>query len=140
MTRMQEVHCPLCFGPLEVRNVAPCDECGGSPVEIEHFRQRRHTFCEYEIFRPLRLILCNFCDVDFGSFDPTFFGLPRRARIGYQYFVAIDRIENPVLSEDKFCRACGYRLRFLRFVADARCQHASQRKEKDGVRRGYYLD
>ena len=79
MTPMQEVRCPLCFGPLEVRNVAPGDECGGSPVEIEHFQQRRHTFRKYEIFQPLRLIFCNFCDVDFASFDPTFFGLPQKS-------------------------------------------------------------
>jgi hypothetical protein len=42
------------------------------------------------------------------------------------------------LSKDKFCPACGFRLRFLRFVDQARSQHASQQYR--GVRSGYYLD
>ena len=135
---MQEVTCLLCFGPLEVGDVAPCDECGADPVEIAHFQLGKHTFHRYEIFPPLQLTLCNFCDVDFGSFAPTFFGLPRRARIGYQYFTVIDRIESPSLSKDKFCPACRFRLQFLRFVDQARCQHASQ--QYTGVRSGYFLD
>jgi hypothetical protein len=134
---MQEVQCPLCFSLLEVRDVAPCDECGGSFNEIEDFRQGKHKYRQYEIFPPLRLTLCNFCDVDFGSWDPAFFGLPGRARIGYQYFRFIGEIENPVLSKDRFCPACGFRLRFLRFVDWARRLHASQPYK--GVESGYYL-
>ena len=121
---MQETHCPLCQGPLETREVAPCYECGAAPTEREHFDQGKHTYREYEVFSPLRLTLCNFCDVDFGSFDPTFFGLPAKTRIGYQYFVPLEPVRSPALGHDKYCAACGYRLRFLRFVADARRQHA----------------
>jgi hypothetical protein len=121
---MQETHCPLCQGALETREVTPCFECGADPIEREHFEQGKHTYREYEVFPPLRLTLCNFCDVDFGSFDPTYFGLPAKARIGYQYFVPLEPVRSPALGHDKYCEACGYRLRFLRFVAEARRQHA----------------
>ena len=121
---MQETHCPLCHGELETREVAPCHECGAIPEEKEHLAQGEHTYREYEVFPPLRLILCDFCDVDFGSYDPTFFGLPRGTRIGYQHFVPLEPVQHPALAHDKYCAACGHRLKFLRFVADARRQHA----------------
>lgn len=122
---MQETNCPLCYYELETREVAPCDECGGSPGEIEHFVSGKHTFADYEIFPPLQLTLCNFCDVDFGSFDPTYFGLPRSVRIGYQYMRLIQPVREPALGRDKFCPSCNRRLSFLRFVAQARQQHRS---------------
>jgi hypothetical protein len=121
---MQESYCPLCYSELEVRDVAPCDECGAQPEELTHFAAGKHSFMEYEIFPPLKLTLCNFCDVDFGSSDPTFFGLPRNARIGYQFMRALRRIEAPTLGKDKYCPACNRRLSFLRFVHQARQQHA----------------
>jgi hypothetical protein len=90
---MQETYCPLCYGELEVRDVAPCDECGALQQELEHFAARKHSYAEYEVFPPLKLTLCNFCDVDFGSGDPTFFGLPRSARIGYQFMRLVQPIQ-----------------------------------------------
>jgi hypothetical protein len=30
--------CPLCYGQLETRNAAPCEECGGEPESLEAFR------------------------------------------------------------------------------------------------------
>lgn len=121
---MKETHCPLCHAELEVRNVAPCEECGGLPEELEHFREGKHTFTEYEVFPPLKLVLCNFCDVDFGSRDPKFFGLPPGARIGLKYMRACRSVETKTLALDKFCPECGLRLAFLRFVQRAREQHA----------------
>ena len=121
---MQETHCPLCYGELEIRDVAPCDECGAVPQEIEHFASGKHSYAEYEVFPSLKLTLCNFCDVDFGSFDPAYFGLPRNARIGYEHMRLISPIREPALGKDKFCPACNLRLSFLRFVQQARQQHA----------------
>lgn len=106
-----------------MREVAPCDECGGSPDEIQHFMSGKHRYAEYEVFASLTVTLCNFCDVDFGSFDPTFFGLPRNARIGYQYMRLIQPVREPPLGRDKFCPSCNLRLSFLRFVNQARQQH-----------------
>jgi hypothetical protein len=117
---MPDAQCPLCYGPLEVRDVAPCAECGGRPVEIEHFQKGQHKYAEYEVFPGLNLVLCNFCDVDFGSTDPTFFGLPPSARIGYEKMRHLRDLERPSLGKDKYCPACRHRLAFLRFVARAR--------------------
>ena len=65
-------------------------DCGHDPQELQHFADCQHTYAENLIFGPLSLVLCNFCQVDFGSYDPTYFGLPPRARIGFEYmsFVA----------------------------------------------------
>jgi hypothetical protein len=117
---MQEVRCPQCYGPLEVKDVAPCDECGGDPGELKELEEGYHTYSEYEVFSGLHLVLCDFCDADFSSYDPTFFGLPvgERLSIGKWHFVR--RIQNPTRGKDKFCTACGHRLSFLRFVVRAR--------------------
>lgn len=117
---MQEIACPLCHGPLEVREVAPCHECGGEPKELLHFRKGQHSYAEYEVLPGLNLILCNFCDVDFGTFDPAFFGLARNASIGYQSMRLVGAVQDPSIGKDKFCAACGYRLAFLRFVRQSR--------------------
>lgn len=120
---MQETHCPLCYSELRVRDVAPCHGCGGDPKEIEHFEQGMHSYKEYAVFPPLTLVLCNICDVDFGSFDPAFFGLSRGARIGFERMTLVGSVKDACVSKDKFCASCGYRLAFLRFVAKAREQH-----------------
>jgi hypothetical protein len=124
---MQETHCPLCYGPLEIRQVAPCDECGWRPNEIEHFHEGKHTYQEYEVFRGLFLTLCDFCFVDFASYKPAFFGLPREAKLGPGKMTLIRRIMQPSLEQDKFCPNCERRLSFLRFVQRAR-EHHSQEK------------
>ena len=128
---MQEQCCPLCFGSLDVRDVAPCEVCGGNPIEIEHFHSRVHHYAEYEVFPGLCLVLCNFCDVDFGSNNPTYFGLSPRTRIGYQTLRLVRLIEKPNLGKDKFCEACGLRLAFLRFVAQARLLHTPSDERSD---------
>ena len=120
---MKETACPLCQGPLEVREVAPCEECGGDPDEVKHWTE--HKFTEYEVFPGLRLVLCNFCDVDFESYHPDFFGLKDRKRMGLRHMSIVRGVTPSALGKDKYCASCGYRLAFLRFVHSARQQHAS---------------
>jgi hypothetical protein len=123
---MQATHCPLCLEPLEVRDVAPCMDCGHDPVEIEHARAGKHTYADYRIFGDLSLVLCNFCEADFTSYDPAFFGLPRGTHLGpgardWQFIRDV-----PVaVTKDKCCAACGHRLPFLEFVMQARALHHS---------------
>src|SRR5262250_85843 len=120
---MQETHCPLCFERLEICQVAPCDDCGWRPGEIEHFHEGKHTYQEYEVFPGLLLTLCDFCFVDFTSYKPTFFGLPKGTRLGPAKMRLIRTITQPSLGQDKFCPSCKQRLSFLRFVQRAREQH-----------------
>ena len=124
---MQETHCPLCHELLEVREVAPCADCGGNPRELDDFRSGQHKYFEYEVFSGLRLVFCDFCLADFDSYDPTFFGLPPQppgvsSRIGEMHFVR--EIHDARIEKDKFCTSCGHRLAFLRFVEKARRLHA----------------
>jgi len=115
---MKKTNCPLCHGLLEVKTVTPCQQCGTNSDEIIHYKV--HEYNEYEVFEGLNLILCNFCDVDFGSFDPTFFGLPKGTNVGYEKLKFVKEISEISLNKDKYCPSCGYRLAFLRFIAKSR--------------------
>jgi hypothetical protein len=113
--------CPICFGELEVRDCAPCDDCGWNvPTEIEHLNQKIHTYTTYEIYQGLRLTLCNFCAVDFASYKSEYLGFKDEKRIGFFDFNFVKKIENPEISKDKFCQECSARLKFLKFVAEIR--------------------
>ena len=122
---MKATHCPLCYEPLEVREVGPCMDCGFHPIDIEDARSGRHTYAEYRIFGDLSLVLCSFCQFDFCSYDPTFFGLPRGTHLEMQRrdWVFVRDVQ-PVITKDKCCVHCEYRLPFLEFVARARELHS----------------
>jgi hypothetical protein len=101
-------------------------ECGLIPAETERAKTGKRTYAEYRIFGDLSLVLCDTCQVDFGSSDPTFFGLPPKTRVGMErprgwQFV---RVVAPVVAKDKCCLRCGFRLPFLEFVAKARTLHS----------------
>ena len=123
---MQATHCPVCYEPLEIREVSPCMDCGCHPTEVEHARQGKHTYAEYRIFGDLSLVLCNFCQVDFTSYDPTFFNLPREKRIGLgeKGFQFVREVQ-PVVTKGKCCPQCRLPLPFLEFVVRAREFHDS---------------
>jgi rRNA maturation endonuclease Nob1 len=123
---MQENHCPICYTELQTRETAPCDDCGGDPVELEHLREGKHTYAEYEVFPGLSLTLCDFCAVDFGSYDPAFFGLTKGTKIGFEKMNFVRQCDNPQPQLNKFCPRCGYKLPFLRFVAKARERHTRE--------------
>ena len=100
-------------------------DCGHDPVELQHFIEGKHTYAEYRIFGPHSLVLCNFCQVDFGSYDPTYFGLPPTARIGFEYMSFVRDVIPPPHTFDKVCPQCHCRLGFLQFVSAARELHRS---------------
>src|SRR5882724_11749050 len=98
---MSETNCPICFTELEVADVAPCMECGDLPKEIEHALAGTHTYAEMRIFGELTLVLCNFCQVDFGSFHPEYFGLPTAAVIGYEKMQFLRTVDDVRIGKDK---------------------------------------
>ena len=118
---MSENYCPICYSKLEVKEVAPCMECGHLEEEIAHFET--HTYSEMKIFGELSLILCNFCQVDFGSYDPEFFGLPPKTDLGFHKMQFVHSIDNLSIKKDKFCPECHHRIQFLIFVSQARELH-----------------
>ena len=89
---MSTDYCPLCHTRLEVRKVAPCVDCGHLEEEIDHALNGQHTYAEMRVFGELNIILCNFCQVDFGSYDPQFFD-PQTGRDHRTLAVASVRIE-----------------------------------------------
>lgn len=98
-------------------------ECGNLSQEIEHALVGKHTYAEMRIFGDLTLVLCDFCQVDFGSFNPEVFGLPKDARLGYQKMQFLRDVEDVRIGKDQVCPSCEYRLPFLKFVARARESH-----------------
>ena len=97
-------------------------ECGGDDFELDHFK--RHNYSEYELFFQQRLILCDFCDVDFGSYDPSYFGFKKEKKIGIEHFNFIRDINNKEMTTDLYCTKCNYRLSFLKFVDKCRSENA----------------
>lgn len=113
-------HCPICSNELQVRDCAPCDDCGWDQKELNHFIEKKHIYKTYDIYNGLQLTLCNFCDVDFGSYMPETFGLKNKQRIGFQDFRFIKDIKNPQIQKRKFCPECKRTLTFLNFLFDIR--------------------
>lgn len=110
--------CPLCYSPLEVRDVAPCYLCGAIPQELEHFRSGEHSFCEYEFLWGHRIVLCDICALT--PWDPEYFGLPRETKLSWKDLHLLRRLDNPSLALDKFCPSCGLRMKYLTFVQKVR--------------------
>jgi hypothetical protein len=96
-------------------------DCGARPDELEHFARGRHTFAEWQIFPELsdRLVLCDFCEVDFQSYYPEYFGLGPKLEPGRnRQFIRSRRDVEPV--DDWVCPECMRRKGFVDFVARAR--------------------
>lgn len=123
---MSENFCPICYTKLTVKEVSPCEECGHLEEELNHYKS--HRYAEMRIFGELSLILCDFCQVDFGSYNPEFFGLPHQKSIGLHTMQFIRSIENVSIRKDKCCPECHHRLPFLRFVCQARELHQKDRE------------
>jgi hypothetical protein len=68
---MSESNCPICYAPLEVRDVAPCWDCGADPAELGHLAAGPHKYAEFLIF-DAAITLCDFCQVDFASYAPDY--------------------------------------------------------------------
>ena len=116
---MSESHCPICFAEMDVRDVAPCFDCGGDPTELDHLAAGKHSYTEVLAFG-IPIAVCDFCLVDFSSYDPTFFNRPREAKLGLGEFVEVREITNPSRGKDKFCPVCERRLAFLSFLSRVR--------------------
>ena len=112
-------HCPICYTELVIKNCTPCMDCGGNEKELDHYKE--YTYTEYQIIDNLHLTLCNFCDVDFGSYHPTYFGLNKQ--LGYQHFNFVKTIADKNLRLDKYCPECQHCLSFLNFVVACRAKN-----------------
>ena len=115
--------CPICFNPLDVRDVAPCWDCGALPEELDECLKGEHEYSEWEVFPGLRVVFCDICVLDFGSYDPTYFGLPKGTRLDMDTMSLIKNIEHPQITKDGYCPQCNHRLAFLKFIVKIREQN-----------------
>jgi hypothetical protein len=115
---MAESHCPICYGTLESRDVAPCYDCGHDLTELGRLAEGRHTYAEMRVFG-VKIVLCDFCQVDFSSYDPTYFAREKGVR-PEQQIVLVHDVLDPQPSKDKYCTTCGRRLAFVRFPEKVR--------------------
>jgi hypothetical protein len=85
---------------------------------LDHLAEGRHKYAEFLIF-DTPIVLCDFCQVDFGSYAAQFFGQSHRVRYG-NGMTFVSEVLDLQASKDKYCANCGRRLAFLRFLARVR--------------------
>jgi len=115
---MNPTHCPICHTILKVIDVAPCWDCGHMPRELDELARGEHTYTEYRVFGHHHIVLCNFCEVDFHSYNPDYFGLPARGRLIDANLEFLREFPRPwKVAKDKYCHECQRRLAFSKFRA-----------------------
>ena len=112
------MNCPICGGALQSREIAPCYDCGDRPSELEELRRAEHRYRWYRVFGQ-RIVLCDFCDADFGSYFPEYFGLPP-GPCGDYGLEPLEPVAHPKPAIDACCSTCKHRLAFLLFLQAAR--------------------
>lgn len=85
--------------------------------EFEDLKQKEHTYAVFRAFGHHEIVLCDFCDADFGSYLPPYFGLPDTGRvIDDRCLEFVSDLPQPwEITKDKFCPECAHRLKFLLF-------------------------
>lgn len=115
--------CPICKGKLETREVAPCYDCGHEPKELDDLASGGHDYYLVKIYGQ-EIVLCDFCEADFDSYDPDFLGLPEECANNYPS-ERISKVDNPLPGEDSYCPECGCRLAFLTFLKNVRDKNST---------------
>jgi len=114
---MSDAVCPICEGQLEVIDVAPCFDCGHKARELEELSRNRHIYHVFRAFDLTNIVLCDFCDADFGSYKPDYFGYPHTGQvIGTDGLELVGELPKPWESKrEEYCPKCQHRLAFLEF-------------------------
>jgi hypothetical protein len=114
----------MCAGPMVIIPVAPCYDCGHSPKEIEECERGEHEYNNFTMFgHPV--VLCDFCDADFGSYYPEYLGLPGKVPGDYPEGYPLELVgkaEATCNGTDLYCSSCKHRFAFLRFLDAIRSQ------------------
>jgi len=130
---MKTEQCPECGSELEIREVAPCAECGMLADKLAVLRQDihegfAHDSIEYNVYSVLdkfRITLCDSCAVDIGSYESDYFGLPRDKRLDYCDLHIVKMLAKPGVGKDKYCPKCNRRLTFIKFALNVRAENTT---------------
>ncbi len=60
---VRQSQCPVCYSPLEVRDVTPCFVCGGWPESVARF-ETDAAFTEFRLPGGQPLVLCQHCKLE----------------------------------------------------------------------------
>lgn len=115
--------CPICNSPLEEILAAPCDDCGGKPEELADFQGGEREYFECEALSGWHLVLCDFCEADFASYNPEVFGLPKGSTVEKLKLRRVKKIQSAQIEADKCCPICGHRSNFLKLILESRRLH-----------------
>jgi hypothetical protein len=116
---MTESQCPVCGGELEVREVAPCFDCGADRGELDDLAEGEHTYAEL-LALGAPVVLCDACQADFSTYDPRYFNRPPATTLGAGELQFVRALRDLAPTRDGFCRRCQRRLAFLRFLVQVR--------------------
>ncbi len=105
-------------------------ECGGDPREMKHLQEGTHSYGKVMLFGKFPIVLCDFCQIDFGTYPSYFFGLPRRKHLGFDDVTFVSEVP-AIAGEDLYCSDCGYRLAFLNIVRDIRAVSEKEKLKND---------
>jgi len=108
---------------MEKIEVAPCYDCGHSEKELEELKKLEHEYHLFNVFGE-KIVLCDFCDADFGSYYPEYFGFPEGSPQDYPMDL-IKKITEPKPSKDHYCPKCQHRLSFIAFLTKVRKKNAT---------------
>ena len=134
---MKKQQCPECGCDLDLIEVAPCWDCGHVKSEVMELNNGEHEYFEYRAFGSLKIVLCDFCDADFGSYNPEYFGLPKsRYVIGNDCLELQRKIYEPSVGKDLFCCKCKHRLAFIKFKLDATIMNKKSAQQGDAPESG----
>lgn len=112
--------CPICYSPLEVRDVTPCVVCGGSPESVERY-DLSGEFTEFRLATGRTIVLCRGCELE-EFMVPGGWGyeLIPGEKLPVRGLQRVGAVESPRLGRDKFCPACHLRLAFAEVVVEQR--------------------
>lgn len=115
---MNPAQCPICFGPLEPRDVTPCHICGGRPESVAGFDPTA-TFTQFRLPSGHGVTLCRACELE-EFMVPGGWGyrLVPRESLPVKGLRRVRAIDSPQLVREKFCQACDLRLAFAEVVAE----------------------
>lgn len=113
---MSQSQCPVCYSPLEVRDVTSCFVCGGwdRPVATATVSAE---FTEFRLPDGQPLVLCRGCELE-ELMVPVGWGyqLVPGEKLPVNAMQRVRTVTTPSLGRDKFCPTCNLRLAFLKLI------------------------